>query len=142
MHTMREKLPNQRETFLARLPASHARAHILSNAMPGKRLILLPEVMPPGLLGSWYLLPGPTGMGRMLGWIGMVILWHLGEQLGSRRMHTFSLIEPWPLQSMCLLTGIVALGRSWTANCASLFHCLRAPYYCTLSACIGTAYCM
>lgn len=83
MHTMREKLPNQRETFLVLLPALHGRAHILSNAMPGKRFMLLPEVMPLGLLGSWCLLPGPTGMCKMLGWIGMATLWHLGErQLG------------------------------------------------------------
>ena len=61
--------------------------------------MLLPEVMPPGLLGSWCLSPGPTGMGRMLGWIGMVTLWHPGEQqLGSARLHTFSLIEALPLQ--------------------------------------------
>lgn len=127
MHTMREELPNQRETFLALLPASHGRAHILSNAMPGKRLILLPEIMPPGLLGSWYLSPGPTGMGRMLGWIGMVTLWHLGKQLGSRRMHTLSLIEPLPLQSMCVLLGTGApahLAQHGRANCASLLYCL------------------
>ncbi len=103
MHTMKEKLPNQREIFLALLLASHGRAHILSNTMPEKRLMLLPEVMPPGLLGSWYLSPGPTGMCRMLGWTGMVTLWHPGEQqLGSRRMHTLSLVGPRPLQSMCV----------------------------------------
>lgn len=97
--------------------------------MSGKRLILLPEAMLPGLLGSWYLLPGPTGMGKMLEWIGMVTLWHPGEQqFGSIGVY-LQLDCTLALQSMCLLMGIVALGTAWTANCASLFHCLSAQYY-------------